>query len=203
MNKKITSYILSASILAFSLCGCSNANEELKAVPELSQVQNICELSVLECTFNNLAVSTKKAGTGFLHLGEKERKFWIEYKVKAKVSYDMDSVQMDISGNNVKITLPEPLLEFNAVAGNWKKIEDDDQFFQKNPITQEDEKKAVDSSLSDLQTEIEKNKSLLKQAEDQTESLIENYITEIGNLSNTTYNIEFETEKAVQSETVD
>lgn len=44
----------------------------------LEEVFEISELATLECYYHNVAKSTKTKGTGLTHVGEKERKFWIE-----------------------------------------------------------------------------------------------------------------------------
>ncbi len=62
--------------------------------PALSQVRSICELATLECYYHNVAKSTKTKGTGLAHVGEKERKFWIEYTGVARIGIDMSDVNM-------------------------------------------------------------------------------------------------------------
>ena len=56
------------------LFGCGREEEQL-ILPEEEQIRQICELSTLECEFNNVAKGEKTKGAGFTSLGEKNRKY--------------------------------------------------------------------------------------------------------------------------------
>ena len=59
----------------------------------------------------------------------------------------------------------------------------------KNPILPEEQAAAIKSAQDDMKESVLNNKSLLISAQDRAKQLIENYINQIGEISDTTYNI--------------
>lgn len=198
--------IVCAILLSLSACttfGGSNESENKKEVqkgtevvdePDLSQIRSICELATLKCYYHNVAKSTKTKGSGLSHLGEKERTFWIEYTGVAKIGIDMSEVKMIVEGTNVTITIP------NAKLINYKveSISEDnyiysaDSWFNKNPISGEEQTKAVDQAQEEMKSSVESNTSLLVRAQDRAKVLIENYIIRLGEASGVSYQIDWE-----------
>jgi len=64
-------------------------------------------------------------------------------------------------------------------------------FFYKNKITSDDRQNAVTAAQKNMKIAIENNKTLLQSAELRAQELIENYIIELGNISNIEYKIEW------------
>lgn len=195
--KKIIYTILIVSLTFSTLCGCSDAELKTKAVnlPEEEQVQAICELATLECYYNNVAKSVKKKGKGIKHLLENDREFWIEYEGIAKIGIDMKKVTMDIKDNVVTVSMPsaelisakineETLTENSYVISN-------DGLLNKNKITAEDQKAAVNDAQATMIEEVQENKALFERAEKEAKKLIENYIKKIGETSNIEYQIKW------------
>lgn len=199
--KKKCMIIVTISTIMLSLCACSvsavNDNQESKqeantiSQPSLSQIRSICELATLECYYHNVAKSTKTKGEGLAHVGEKERTFWIEYTGVAKIGIDMSEIKMAIDGTNITITIP------NATLINYrvKSIDEDsyilsaDSWFNKNPITAAEQTKAVDDAEKNMKESIEKNTSLMVRAQERAKTLIENYVTQLGEASGVDYEI--------------
>ena len=177
----------------FLLCGCGK--QDTSKLPELEQIKNICELSTLKCVYNNVAKGTKKAGEGIKHIGEKDRKYWIEYEGYVKIGIDLSKVQMDILGENVKITLPEAeIQEIGIVDETFTEesiISNEDSFWNKNKITAEDQQKIVADAQEEMKNEVAGNQSILNQATERAKNLIENYIIQLGNSAGISYHIEW------------
>ena len=107
-------------VMSLFLVACTNKNDKTKVKmeetqemetaavlePDLAQIRSICDLATLECYYHNVAKSTKEKGSGLAHLGEKERKFWIEYTGVVKIGIEMSDVKMDVNGTSVQITIP-------------------------------------------------------------------------------------------------
>lgn len=166
--------------------------EEIENKLELSQIRNICDLSAVECEFTNIAKSVKEPGTGIKHMGEKRRKFWIEYKVKVRISYDLNKVQMNQNGDEITINLPEPNVSSAIVKDSWNEdsyIIEKDNKIQKNPITAEDQTNAIKVSCDSIEDEVRNNTSLIASADQQARTLIENYINQIGKINGKDYKI--------------
>ena len=164
-------------------------------VPELASVKAICELSTLKCIYHNVASGVQYAGTGLAHAGEKDRKFMQEYDCEVEISYPVNEIKMEQNENEIRITLPEPVITSRKLpesinADSYK--EEPDQALQKNPILAETIGNAVNTADAAMEEEIRNNSSLLQTAENQARSLIENYIRQIGNLTDVEYRIIWE-----------
>lgn len=167
-------------------------NDSEKHVPELSQVQEICELAALECYYHNVARSVKEPGTGVFHLGEKERPFWIEYTGIAEISFKSDRIKMERKGNEIIITLPPPEVTCKVDPTSWSEdsyVISKDQWIQKNPITARDQTEAIEAAQADMQAMVENDPSILRNARMQAEDLIRNYIQQIGRAAGVEYQI--------------
>ena len=161
-------------------------------IPDLTQVKSICELATLKCYYHNVAKSTKEAGTGFSHIGEKDRKFWIEYTGNVEISYKAELIKMQQDGNKIIITLPEPHIDCTVDQDSWTEdsyVIENDQWIQKNPITAEDQTKAISQSKEDMENDVRNNSTLLATAKMQAQTLIENYINQIGNVTDVDYEV--------------
>ena len=168
--------------------------------PDLSQIRNICELATLECYFRNVAKSVKEKGTGVSHWGEKDRTFWIEYTGIAKIGIDMAKVTMQVDGNNVIITLPEAEIlsyKVDEITEN-SYITSPDSWFNKNPITAEEQTAAVEQAQAEMKSNVENNSALFIRAQDRAKKLIENYITQLGEASGVEYQIIWKYETGVE-----
>ncbi len=174
------------------LCSCGKEKKQVK-LPELSAVQNICELSTLKCRYNNLAKSVKESGSGFLHWGEKDRKFWIEYTGEADIGINMSKVRMQVKGDRVVITMPKA--ELLQIKVDDKTLTPDsfvlseDSWFNKNEITAEDQQKAIKTAQKKMKKQVEKDEGLFSQAEERAKKLIGNYVKEIGKAAGVEYEI--------------
>lgn len=207
--KWIWLFFMSLQVLTLSACGenpPADTQEEGSAVeevleetniPQISRVKSICELVTVECRYHNVAKSTKEAGTGVLHWGEKERAFWIEYTGIAEIGFQTKDIEMKQEGTNITIRLPKPYVSCRVDSDSWTKdsyVISGDQWIQKNPITADDQTKAIHEAQTAMEDTIRNNSSLLNTAELQAKELIENYITQIGEAAGVTYTISFETE---------
>lgn len=204
--------ILIICIMSLPLCACVNGagqaekteSENTVNKPELSQIQSICELATLECYYHNVAKSTKTKGTGLAHVGEKERKFWIEYTGVAKIGIDMSEVKMDIDGTSVEITIPGAKILNKEV----KTIDEDDyistsdSWFNKNQITADEQTQAVNDAQNEMVAAVEKNKALLVSAQERAKTLIENYVTQLGEAAGVEYQITWKYEENKAESTV-
>lgn len=162
------------------------------ATPELGRIRQICELVTVECTYHNVAKSTKSPGIGLEHMGETERVFWIEYTATAEISYDVSKIQMDIDGSEVTITLPRPKVTCKVNSDSWNEnsyVISQDQMIQKNPITADDQTKAINLAQAEMILQIRGNSSLLNTARLQAQELIKNYIDQIGEFTGVQYHI--------------
>jgi len=212
-NKIILSGII--CMLAVFICACSNQREDKTSVaeetqnpgkasaepvqvqsPDLSQIRSICELATLECYYHNVAISTKEKGMGLSHWGEKEREFWIEYSGVAKLGINISKVSMKMERKQIVITVPKAeLLGLSDYSFSEDSYISEDDGFNKNPITPENQTEAVKAAQEDIKKKFAEDDAMLVRAQDRAKDLIENYIVQLGDISETNYQIKWNYEE--------
>lgn len=190
--KKIIYFTALCTLCCF-LYACSNKKEKPpESEPDISQIRSICDLATLECYYHNVAVSTKEKGSGLLHIGEKERSFWIEYSGVAKLGINMSKVTMEKEGSNIIITIPKAellgLSDYSFTKDSYISSEDG---INKNPITAENQIEAIAAAQEDIRRTFSNDDSMLMRAQDRAKKLIENYINQLGQISKINYQIEW------------
>lgn len=188
--------VLVTVLFAGMISACSeHDNESAIREPDIVQIRSICNLATLECCYHNVAKSVKSAGDGITHVGEKERKFWIEYTGTARIGIDLSKVTMRIDGENVMITIPEAELLSSSIKENELNedsyILSEDGFFNKNKITADDQTAAIKDAQETMEESIRNNSALLLSAQNRAKDLIENYINQLGKISGVEYNIKW------------
>jgi hypothetical protein len=147
---------------------------------------------------------TKTKGTGIMGIGEKDREYWVEYTGIAKVGIDMSKVKMTMgSENNITIYLPEAeLMQMEVKEGSEKTISSEDGW-NKNEITADDQTAVIQTAQEEMEATIKENAALLMNAQNRAKTLIENYITRLGEAVGVTYEIEwvYETETNTEEST--
>ena len=188
--KKTKLLIATTLIFCFMLSGCKQENSVIVKEPDIAQIRSICNLATLECYYHNVAKSKKVADSRF----KNDREFWIEYTGIAKIGIDMSKVNIEISGNNITVTLPNAeLLDIDICENDLNKgsyINSADGWI-KNKITADDQTAAINSAQIEMSESVKNNKSLLLNAQDRAKALIENYIKNWGEISNTEYQIKW------------
>lgn len=188
--KIIKLLIVTALIFCFMLSGCKQNNNVIVKEPDITQIRSICNLATLECYYHNVAKSKKAADSWF----KKDREFWIEYTGIAKIGIDMSKVNMEISGNNITVTLPNAeLLDIDIYENdlNGESYIKSADGWVKNKITADDQTAAINSAQIEMSENVKSNKSLLLNAQDRAKELIGNYIKKLGEISNIEYQIKW------------
>lgn len=193
MKKKVILFTIIYTVCCL-LYACSGKDKEQLPAnePDISQIRSICDLATLECYYHNVAVSTKEKGTGLLHIGEKERSFWIEYSGVAKLGINMSKVTMEKNGNEIIITIPKAeLLELSDYSFTEDSYISSEDGLNKNPITAENQIDAIAAAQEDIREAFSNDDSMLMRAQDRAKKLIENYINQLGAISETDYQIQW------------
>lgn len=166
--------------------------------PSLVQIRNICQLAVLKVYFHNVAKAIKPAGSGVSGWGEQDREFWFEYSGYAEIGIDMSRVSMEFDGETVYVTLP-PVELINGVVIDSSSydldsvvVEGEDWYrLNHNVITADDLTDAINTANYQMQTSIMSNNTLMVNAQQRAEDLIENYIQQVAKCADTTYRVVF------------
>ena len=115
MKKMITLLLALVTILGCTACG---QKEEAPTVePDVTEMRAICELSVMDCYYHNVAKYFEEdAQKGFLGIGKKDKHFWIEYSGIVRMGIDVSLVKVEVEDMQVTITIPEAMLMVNKEA---------------------------------------------------------------------------------------
>lgn len=219
MKKKI-SILVAVLMLGVTISGCSTADKTSNSkavsdtaettieesvqsnenvdVPEISQIHSICELATTECYYHNVAKSEKKKGSGFAHIGEVDRNFWMEYIGCAKIGIEASEVTMKMEGTVCTITIPKAKILSMSVdpdSYNEQSYISSQDSWNSNPITAEDQTKTINEAQDEMRRTIENDSSLLASAQDRAKKLIESYIEQLKKISKTNYTIQWEYEE--------
>lgn len=181
-----------AIMIAVTLEGCGKTEEVNVPEPQIEQVRSICNLATVQCYYHNVAKSEKKADKGITHLGEKDRKFWIEYTGIANLGIDVSEVQMKVDGTEVHVTLPEAKLLNISI--DRETLNEDSYIssadgLNKNEITADDQTQAINKAQQKMEETVAANTTLLLNAQNRAKKLIENYIEQLGEAAGIEYHV--------------
>lgn len=190
MKKMIALLLALAAILGCTACG---QKEEASVVePDVTEMRAICELSVMDCYYHNVAKYFEEdAQKGFLGIGKKDKHFWIEYSGIVRMGIDASQVNVEMENTQVTITLPE--------AKVLKCTLDSESLSQDSYIVDKDSAKveAADEVLafSEAQRQLEEtaaqDKTLLANAQQRAKSLLTEYVKNIGEAVGKEYTIKW------------
>ncbi len=175
--------------LAFGTSGCAKQPVVLK--PEIEAIRSISKLSTIQAYFHNVAQSTKTAGTGFMHWGEVDRTYWVEYT--GIVTYGIEFSKLEVNEENGVYTITIPSAQVQNVKIERDSLTEDsviysnDSFWNSNPITDKDQVKALDDAQKQMELDAWQNEMMMHSAQSRAGELISSYISSIAQASGTPY----------------
>lgn len=194
MKRRITAMALVLSMMIGCMTACGG-RKTIEEKPDITTIRSICEMATLECYYHNVATSEKARSKGFFHIGEKDRKFWIEYDGVVKLGIDMSQVKMSVENNDITITIPEAKVlsvTVNEDSYNKDSFIAEEDAINGNKITAEDATQAVKAANEVMKQTAQENTALLTNAQSRAKDLIENYIKQIGKATGVEYTIHWE-----------
>ena len=189
MKRIIAILLMIASLLALCACGDASvppATEEL----QITQMRTICELATMDCYYHNVAKYYEKdADKGFLGLGKKDKKFWVEYSGEVTIGLDATLVALQVSGDQVTITIPPAKVLGAKVYSD--SLTTDSYIIDKDSadITAEDQTRVFENAQADMLAQASNDHLLLFNAQQRAQMRLEDYVTNIGNAIGVTYQI--------------
>ena len=196
--KKIVSLSLAAVVVIGIVCviaivlGQRRVEEPVNMEPQASQMKAICELAVMECYYHNVAKYFEKDATrGILGIGKKDKHFWVEYSGVVKLGVDVSLVNIEVIDTQITITLPEAKVLGCKIESS--SLSEDSFIVDKKSADIEgaDEIAAFDEAQSKLEENAANDKTLLANAQQRAQNLLEEYITNIGNAVGKQYSIKW------------
>ena len=189
MKRIIAILLMIASLLALCACGAASvppATEE----PQITQMRTICELATMDCYYHNVAKYYEKdAEKGILGIGKKDKKFWVEYSGEVTIGLDATLVALQVSGDQVTITIPPAKVLGAKVYSD--SLTTDSYIIDKDSadITAEDQTRVFENAQADMLAQASNDHLLLFNAQQRAQMLLEDYVTNIGNAIGVTYQI--------------
>jgi transcription elongation factor Elf1 len=177
--------------LSFTCISCANKDQQQTLIkPQVSQMKAICELATMECYYHNVAKYTEKDAEG-MWFWKKDKRFWIEYSGVVKIGIDASLVNIEVEEASVTITIPEAkVLDSDADDVSLTKdsyIVDIDSA----DIKGEDQTKAFAEAQNNMVEAASKDTALLASAQQRAQTLLEEYVSNIGNVVGKEYSIEW------------
>lgn len=190
MRKRILAGVLAVALsVSCVACGTSRKDESEMGL-QASKMKAICELAVVECYYHNVAKYSQDDAERFLWW-VKDRRFWIEYEGIVKIG--IDASRLDIKVKDEKVTISIPKVEVLSAKVDKASLNKDSYYVEKGSakITAEDEKQAIVDAQNNMQEEASNNTALLDTAQERVETLLEEYVNNIGTAVGKDYVIEW------------
>lgn len=186
MKKLISLFLCMA--MAVTMISCAKQEERMQE-PELAQMRAICELAVMDCYYHNVAKYKQEDAETTLWFWKKDKQFWIEYTGVVTLGIDVSQVDMEVTGNDVTITIPEA--EIMGCSVDQDSLTEDSFIVAKGSakITAEDEVEAFAIAQKDLEETVAGDTMLLSTAQQRAQVLLEDYVNNIGKATGKEYAI--------------
>ena len=182
------SIILSFIITMLFCCACGK--EEAPIQPQETQVRAICELATLECYYHNVAKYKEEDAEGFW-LWKKDKHFWMEYSGIVKLGIEAALVTIEVKDDVVSITIPpakvmkctvdEESLDASSIIVANKSAD----------VKAEDLTEAFADAQAKMELTAMNDTVLLAQAQQRAQKLLEDYVSNIGKVTDTQYTIQW------------
>jgi len=190
--KKFFAIVL-ALLFAVSAISCApEADAQTVVLPDIApqetQMKAICELAVMECYYHNVAKYVEEDAEGFLWW-TRDKHFWIEYSGVVRLGVDVSLVKVTVDGDHVAITLPPVTVQSCKVDSS--SLSERSYIVDKHSakVTAEDEILAFGEAQKKLEENASGDRALLSEAQQRIQSLLSDYVKNIGNALGKTYTI--------------
>jgi len=195
MKRIIALLLLLSLMFAGTACGSKDdgeitADTDNTIKPQISQMESICELAVMDCYYHNVAKFNEEDVEGFLWW-TKDKHFWIEYSGIVTLGIDVSKVNIAFEENEITVTLPDATVQSCKVDSST--LTDDSFIVDPNSadIDAEDESAAFKTAQENLREVASNDTTLLAEAKHRAQSLLNEYISNINDASGNKYTIHF------------
>lgn len=191
MKTRIMITLFLTFVLAFSCGFYAKTKIQQKTIKlQVSQMKSICELATMECYYHNVAKYKEQDAQGML-LWKKDKHFWIEYSGIVKVGIDVSLLTIKVQKNSVAITIPQAKVLGEKV--DEASLSDTSFIVDSSSaaLSGEDEIKAFSEAQKNMVLAASGNSALLASAQQRAQTLLEEYIANIGNAVGKEYSIEW------------
>lgn len=189
--------VMFLSLFLLFLAGCGKTEQAMQMQDQkaeqlnLEQLKSVCELATMECYYHNTARSSTDKKVLFWNTS---KKLWMEYSGIVRIGIDISRLDLDISGQTVTITLPEAKIISCRV--DEDSLSKDHVYTEltglgASRVTAQDQTEAFANAQQNMLEEVEKDTSLLLQAQDRAKTLLLNYVKNIGDAIGMEYHVQW------------
>lgn len=187
--RKLIALFLSLAV-CFTCVACNSQSEssepEKIPEPEITKMRSICELATMECYYHNVAKFYEEKAESFLWF-TKDKHFWIEYAGVVTIGIDASLVNVMVEGEKVTITMPPAKVLGCKVDENTLTHQSVIVANGSAAVTAEDQTAAFKEAQKEMQNVASNDMTLLKNAQQRAQKLIEDYVNNLGDLVGVNY----------------
>ena len=142
-------------------------------------MRSICELATMECYYHNVAKFYEENAESFLWF-TKDKHFWIEYAGVVTIGIDASLVNVMVEDEKVTITMPPAKVLGCKVDENTLTHQSVIVANGSAAVTAEDQTAAFKEAQKEMQSVASNDMTLLKNAQQRAQKLIEDYVNNLG-----------------------
>ena len=190
-NKKIKRLAVFCFVVCMLFSACGKKEEAPKEDLSLTQMKSICELATLKCYYHNVAKITKEKDVLWW---DTTAELWIEYSGIVKLGVDITNLDMQVDQNQVTITMPKAKVLSCQV--DQTSLDKDSYYTNREglgaeKINADDQTEAIKTAQENMLENVESDDSLLQQAQNRAQELLEQYVKNVGDAMGKTYEVSF------------
>ena len=190
-NRKIKRLAVFCLVVCMFFSACGKQEEAPKEDLSLTQMKSICELATLKTYYHNVAKITKEKDVLWW---DTTAELWIEYSGIVKLGVDITNLDMQVDQNQVTITMPKAKVLSCQV--DQTSLDKDSYYTNREglgaeKINADDQTEAIKTAQENMLENVESDDSLLQQAEQRAQELLEQYVKNVGNAMGKTYEVSF------------
>lgn len=190
MKKKRTLFLLFL-VTTMLLTACGKKEEEPKQELSVTQMQSICELAALKTYYHNVAKITKEKEVLWW---DTTSELWIEYSGIVKLGVDIAGLDMQVDGEQVTITIPRAKVlscQVDQTSLNQDSYYTNREGLGAEKINADDQTEAIKTAQENMLENVQSDESLLQQAQQRAQELLEQYVKNVGDAMGKTYEVSF------------
>ena len=189
--KKLKKFVVLCLAVIMLFTACGKKGEEVTKELSITQMQTICELATLKCYYHNVAKLTKEKEVLWW---DTSAELWIEYSGIVKLGVDIANLDMQVDGDQVTITMPKA--EVLSCQVDQTSLNEDSYYTTREglgaeKINADDQTEAIKTAQENMLENVQSDESLLQQAQQRAQELLEQYVKNVGDAMGKTYEVSF------------
>lgn len=189
MKRMISAWILILILGSCTACGQKdNPSANMDFEPQSSRMKAICELATMDCYYHVVAKYFEEDAEGFW-LWKRDKRFWVEYSGVVTIGIDAARLEIEVEDTEVTISIPPAVILDIAV--DERSLTEASYYIDRDSaaITAQDQTKAFEEAQENMRDKAASDTALLQNAQQRAQSLLEDYVNNIGEAVGKKYRI--------------